>query len=222
MRAPGAIPGAVLAVCHNGTMRSERGFHRVVNFSDAVVAIAITLLILPLVDAAGSIGSAGVGTFLNDNRTRLIAFALSFAVIGRFWWGQHQLLERAKGYNPALIAAMFVWLFTIVFLPLPTELIGSDSRAATAAHALYIGTMVVASLAILVQQWTLIRWPELRHDPEGEDLHIDAALVLSGLMAFALVVSITVPVVGLWSLLSLLLADPVERLLAMRRARLDH
>ncbi len=40
-------------------MRSERGFHRLVNFSDAVVAIAITLLVLPLVDAASAIGTVG-------------------------------------------------------------------------------------------------------------------------------------------------------------------
>jgi hypothetical protein len=69
------------------TMQSEAGCRRLVNFSDAVVAIAITLLVLPLFDSASSIGTEGLGKFFQDNETRLLAFGLSFAVIGSFWWG---------------------------------------------------------------------------------------------------------------------------------------
>ena len=49
-------------------MERELGFRRLVNFSDAVVAIAITLLILPLVDAASSIGTTGLES--SSNRMR--------------------------------------------------------------------------------------------------------------------------------------------------------
>jgi uncharacterized membrane protein len=58
-------------------VHSEAGFRRLVAFSDAVVAIAITLLILPLVDSAGTIGNAGIGHFLHANQDRLLGFALS-------------------------------------------------------------------------------------------------------------------------------------------------
>ena len=115
-------------------MRSEVGFRRLVSFSDAVVAIAITLLILPLVDAASSIGTTGIGHFLSDNRTKLLAFLLSFVVIGRFWWGQHQVFERVKTYNPLLVWGMFVWLLSIVFLPFPTELISSAQDGNSGRH----------------------------------------------------------------------------------------
>src|ERR1700691_2436078 len=106
-------------------MRSETGLRRLVNFSDAVVAIAITLLILPLVDVAGSIGASSVGHFLDVNKDKLLAFALSFAVIGNFWWVQHQQFERVKKYNAVLVGGMGLWVFSIVFLPFPTELLGA-------------------------------------------------------------------------------------------------
>lgn len=72
-----------------GEGRTPHGFSRMVNFCDAVVAIAITLLILPLVDAAGSIGSLSVRGLFVQNAFRLFVFVLSFAVIGNFWLIHH-------------------------------------------------------------------------------------------------------------------------------------
>ena len=45
-------------------MPSSRGLDRLVTFADAVVAIAITLLVLPLVDIAGNVGDVPVGSLL--------------------------------------------------------------------------------------------------------------------------------------------------------------
>ncbi len=199
-------------------MHTERGFHRLVNFSDAVVAIAITLLVLPLVDSAGSIGTTGLGAFLRENQPRLLAFALSFVVIGSFWWGQHQAFEGLKSYNSVLVVGMFLWLLSIVFLPFPTELIGSAKSGST-THPIYIGTMLVAAIATLVQQWATVRWPELQDEAFRDGSTIDSGLVLTVLMGTALVVAVALPSVGLWSLLVLVLSRPLERVLAIRRRR---
>ncbi|MGO9335083.1 MAG: TMEM175 family protein [Acidimicrobiales bacterium] len=201
-------------------MQRETGFRRLVSFSDAVVAIAIALLILPLVDSASSIGNAALSTFFHDNQTKLLAFALSFAVIGSFWWGQHQMFERARAYNPVLVWGMFLWLLSIVFLPFPTELISAATKGTIAVHAIYIGTMLVAAIGTLVQQWAIVRWPELQEKADDDVVTIDSALILVALMGAALVMTIVFPAVGLWPLLLLLLSRPLERVAAARRRSL--
>jgi uncharacterized membrane protein len=201
-------------------MRSERGLHRLVSFSDAVVAIAITLLILPLVDAASSIGSTGLGQFLDDNWDRLLAFSLSFAVIGSFWWAQHQMFEGVKRYNVVMVWGMFLWMFGIVFLPFPTELLGSAKQNDAGNHGIYVGTMLVTAIGALVQQWSIVRWPESQTEAQGKSV-VDHAFVLVVLMATAFVLVVTVPAIGLWPLLLLVVSRPVESLLARRRTHHD-
>ena len=193
-----------------------------VNFSDAIVAIAITLLILPLVDAAGAIGTTSVGEFLRHNDVKLTAFVLSFAVIGSFWWGQHKMLEGVRSFDTMLVFGMGLWIFSIVFLPFPTELISSANNGIDTAHAIYIGTLLVTAVAALIQQWALVRRPQLREPEREPPATVDDVAILVGLMAIAMVVTIVVPSSGLWPLLALLASRPLERAAGgwrMRRAR---
>jgi len=201
-------------------MHNEAGFRRLVNFNDAVVAIAITLLILPLVDSAGNIGAVGLGHFLTENRPKLLGFVLSFVVIGRFWWTQHIKFERLKSYDTVLVGGMFLWLFSIVFLPFPTELVGSAQVGGRAVHGLYIGTLLVTAIAGLIQQLAAIRQPELQREEQRGSLTMDGDVVYVFLMAVALVVAVAAPLIGLWALLVLVFQSPMVHLLArIRRAR---
>ena len=67
------------------------------------------------------------------------------------------------GYNSVVVWGMFIWLLSIVFLPFPTELLGSSSRVDAAGHAIYVGTMLVTSLAAFVRL-AIVRWPELQRE----------------------------------------------------------
>jgi len=198
-------------------MPSDRGFRRLVAFSDAVVAIAITLLVLPLADAASSDGAVSLDRFYRENDTKMLAFALSFAVIGSFWWGQHQVFERVRTYNFALVVAMFVWLFGIVLLPFPTELLSAGQGHEVGRHAIYIGTMLLCAVAALAQQAAIVHWTDLQVEESRGEVSIAPSLILVVLMAVALVVSSTVPAIGLWALLVLVLTRPLEHLAAARR-----
>jgi uncharacterized membrane protein len=59
-------------------------FSRVVAFSDGVFAIAITLLVLNL-QIPDHLHGKSVADALHDQRGNLLAYGLSFAVIGRLW-----------------------------------------------------------------------------------------------------------------------------------------
>lgn len=196
-----------------------RGYDRLVNLSDAVIAIAVTLLILPLVDAATDIGSVSPGRFLVDHGEQLFLFVLSFVVIADFWVVHHRMYRSIDGFTLPLVWANFVWLLTIVFLPFPTELLGSASGSDVLTTGLYIGTMLVNTYAGLAQRIIIERTPELHVAGESRDGAVRAALIAAGAMTLAFVLAVFVPGVGLWALLVLLPAGWIQRGLIGRRRR---
>jgi uncharacterized membrane protein len=70
----------------------ERDLDRFLTFVDAVVAIAITLLVLPLAEVATEVGDGSVGDLLRDKDDKLLAFFLSFLVIAQLWMSQHHIV----------------------------------------------------------------------------------------------------------------------------------
>ena len=105
------------------TLRTDRGLDRLVNFSDATVAIAITLLLLPLVDVADEIQHESLGDLLADHVGTVVAFFVSFIVISRLWLSHHRLFEATRSYSTLVLRVNFVWLASIAFLPFASNLI---------------------------------------------------------------------------------------------------
>src|SRR4051812_36686046 len=111
-------------------MRTERGLDRFITFLDAVVAIAITLLVFPLVDALGRTHAgwdlAGVCT---DEVGRFGTFFLSFALIARLWLAHHRIVEGAGAYDGAFLLASLTWSLTIVLVPFATRWPAASRRS---------------------------------------------------------------------------------------------
>jgi uncharacterized membrane protein len=191
-------------------MHTERGFDRLVNFSDAVVAIAITLLILPLVDTATEYEPGKVAELLEQGAPRLLVFVISFVVIGRFWLAHHGMYEKIVGYNREVLLVNLLWLLSIVFLPFPTELIASAGQDDRTTTALYVGTMVVTSLSGVWQQWVFVRHPELQAPEVRGTLRMGTALISGALMVTAFLLVVLVPSGGLVWLFLLLLTGPLQ------------
>lgn len=197
--------------------RTSRGLDRLVNFTDASVAIAITLLILPLVDIAGEVNHESIGTVLHSNISALISFVVTFVVIGRFWTVHHRIFEYVKMYNSALVSANFLWLISIVFLPFAANILSHQSGA-PGISALYIGTMAIATIAAGIIDWILIHNTELTLDEYRDRLHMGPAVISAVLLVVALVVAVIFPVINLYSLFLLLLSGPLTVWWEGRRA----
>jgi uncharacterized membrane protein len=126
---------------------------RVIVFTDAVVAIALTLLVLDLRLPAGDYPTdASLQAALGGLVRNYIAFGVSFVVISVWWWANHRLLRRVYRYEGGLLALDLIWLATIVFLPFPTAVLSNTSGlpTATALYACANGAVGLANLALLV------------------------------------------------------------------------
>ena len=74
------------ALPQNGPMRTARGLERLIHFTDAVAAIALTLLVLPLTEIPGTLdGSGSFGEVFTEHFGELTAFGISFLVIWTLW-----------------------------------------------------------------------------------------------------------------------------------------
>jgi uncharacterized membrane protein len=193
---------------------------RLVFFSDAVVAIALTLLILPLVDAVQEASAEHAHSIdvIGTNQWKIFSFLLSFVVIARMWMSHHRLFEQLKAFNPALMAVNFGWLLTIVVLPFPTEMIGKfDEDRFTVA--LYIGTMLAADICLLAMIAMARATPEItKNGAAALDRQRLMATITTGLLAVAFVLAALVPSVGYFALLSLFLIRPVSWIWRRRSA----
>lgn len=185
------------------------GVDRLGAFSDGVFAIAITLLVLPLTEA--EIGDGDVGAALAALLPRMLTFALSFAVIGRYWVLHHGALSRMARVDGRLLALNLVFLFCVVFLPFPTSLLGEHGDS-TPAVALYAGNLIVAASTS-----TLLWAYAVRHDLTVSAERSSTALrakVVNGLAAVvAFVPSLPLAFVSpTWAKVSWLLLIPLSAL----------
>lgn len=195
-------------------MKPEKTPERLVFFSDAVVAIALTLLVLPLVDlvpeVAGTHGSSL--DVITGNGWRISSFLLSFVVIARLWLLHHRLFELVASYNVALMWVNIAWLLTVAVLPFPTEMIGAfgDDQF---TQLFYIGTVFASSLCLSVLALIVRADPRLARHPgaisDAWRFNSIASVVALGL-AFAL--TALVPAVSYYSLLLLMVPPQLARL----------
>jgi len=132
-------------------------------FSDGVIAIAITLLVLDI-----KIPEAEPGELLHALGVQwpaYVAYVLSFTVIGIMWVSHHSMFERIRHVDRGLLFTNLLLLLGIGFLPFPTSLLAEYTKQGGAnshvAAAIYSATMALIGLAF-VAIWTYLeRHPDL-------------------------------------------------------------
>lgn len=133
-----------------GARPGEVGLERVTLFSDGVFAIAITLLVLPLTDA--ELDTARLGEDLRDLLPQMLTFALSFAVVGRYWVLHHRLFDRFARADGRLMVLNLAYLFGIAFLPFPTSVLG-EHDGTTPGVVLYASNLIAIGATSAAIWW---------------------------------------------------------------------
>jgi uncharacterized membrane protein len=119
-------------------------------FSDGVLAIIITIMVLEL--------KVPHGDTLRDLRPMLpvlLAYVLSFVYVGIYWNNHHHLLHTVKNVSGSMMWANLHLLFWLSLFPAVTAWIGEHPTAPWPA-ALYGTVLLAAALAWLVLQRTII------------------------------------------------------------------
>jgi TMEM175 potassium channel family protein len=122
---------------------------RIVFFSDAVFAIAITLMVVDL-RIPEDITESGLSDALRQLSPHYISFLLSFLVIGVFWVAHHRMFRFIRRWDQGLLAINLLLLLTIAFLPFPTSLIGrfNDTKPATMVYSTTVLCCALASTGL--------------------------------------------------------------------------
>lgn len=126
-------------------------FQRVVNLSDGIFAIALTLLVLTIEipDVAGDRLAAA----LMEQVPQVIAFVISFVLIAYYWWIHHRFFARLTALEPGLIVLNLVLLGCVAMVPYPSGLLGQGPtvRAAVLLYLALIGALAVVHVLLLVR-----------------------------------------------------------------------
>ena len=123
------LAGGKLASLHPIVRAGFIEYDRVIFFSDAVFAIAITLLAINLrvVPTDPRVGSAHE---LHGALPAIFGFAISFLVIAFFWIAHHGIFRYIVAFDRPLIALNLAFLGVIAFLPYPTDLLSASKLPA--------------------------------------------------------------------------------------------
>ncbi len=96
---------------------------RIIFFSDAVIAIAITLLAVQIVLPA-DLNPEDVPQAIIDMLPQIGAYALSFLIIGNYWVIHHRVFRNIKHYDTRLIWLNILFLLFMAFLAVPSNVVG--------------------------------------------------------------------------------------------------
>jgi len=161
-------------------------------FSDGVIAIAVTLLVLDIkVPEPGAHG--GLGRALADQWPNYAAYVVSFVTIGIIWINHHHTLLRVRRVDQGLLVINLLLLLTIGVLPFTTSLMAAYLREDEGQHlaaAVYSGSFLVLGCVFFALQNYVLSTRRRLHDER-----IDPALRRSilrrnatGLIPYALAV----------------------------------
>jgi len=128
-------------------------------FSDGVIAIAITLLVLEIrvPEADGSLAER-----LSGQWPVYLAYLVSFVVVGATWLSHHHLIRDLKGVDHGLLLLNLLLLLVISFIPFPTKVVGEELTAHDVADQRTAAILYALTFLALAVAFNLVWWWAVR------------------------------------------------------------
>lgn len=194
---------------------SGRCADRLINLTDGTVAIAITLLALPLVEVVKPEHGEDVWAVVGQHGNELTAFIFTFVVMGILWSAHSRILSGLHSYSVPLFWINTAWLAALVLLPWLSALYAdAEDGNRSQAGLLYWGALALIALLGSGMAAHLGRHPELsnQEDAGAEQAHamLRGPVLAAYFLAIGLVSMVSVEVatwmplgiipLGVWSL----------------------
>lgn len=200
-------------------VRSGRPFERLINFTDAIVAVAITVLVLPIVELRPRQGEETVWKVIADNNGQLISFVFTFVIVAVMWRIHNRIFSRLVGFDGTIFGLNLAWLLLIVILPWSSSMYGTgmDSFRQIAGGANWFsggeglggaGLLYWVNLGAISLIGGLISVHARRHpelvDPDArgefaqESLFRTRGFLFGSYMVFIGIMTVVVPAIAVW------------------------
>ena len=153
------------------------GPERMLAFSDGVIAVAMTLLVLDirLPPMSGSVGDSQLADALVEILPKLGMYALSFVVVGSIWLAHHQKFSYIERVDRRLMQLNLLFLMSVGLVPFVTSLVSEYSnKVATMAYA---ASMMTTLLLLAATGWYAARHADLIAKTAPRDIGRELILV---------------------------------------------
>jgi uncharacterized membrane protein len=192
-----------------------RELDRLVFFSDAVFAIAITILVLDIrvPDIPEGLVARELPMQVIGLWPKYVSYAISFLVLAVYWQAHHRVFRPIERYDGTLVWLNFFFLMAVAFLPFPTSLIG-EYAGERVSVAIYAANAALASLLLVATSWYATAGRRLvapDHDLEAEKLQRAQGLAVPVVFLASIGVSFFSPMAATYSWLLLIFTDPIVR-----------
>jgi uncharacterized membrane protein len=164
--------------------------NRLEAFSDGVMAVAITLLVLNI-DLPPLAHGESLASGLGRQWPAYAAYAVSFVTIGIIWINHHVMLGRLREADRTILFLNLLLLMSIAILPFATKLMAAYLRHSSGQHlaaAIYSGSFLImgALFAALNAHILLVKHPKLKHQLPLERRRQILAWSVAGVVPYAI------------------------------------
>jgi uncharacterized membrane protein len=146
------------------TEKQFAGVTRIENFSDAVLAIIITIMVLEFRLPEHAVEQGLWTGVIRVLAPKVLSYALSFVLLTSMWIGHHTMMQGMRFATPRFMWANNNLLFWLSIIPLVTSILGDDPFVPLAA-AIYGASLAAVTWSFIFLRWLGIQESTFSHEP---------------------------------------------------------